>query len=242
MQKILNPGQLEAFYHDQFVEDQIDHFLQLMNSIRDPIKVEEGVLVDVGGGVGYFALAIKQKLGCCVRVIDMDPASIEACRSKGIEGTLGDAISITCQNDENIACFNLILHHLVGKSNSETYDLQSKALSNWNVQNTYVFVNEYIYESFIDGFSSWLIYQITSNAILSALGKSIAKFVPSFKANTFGVGVRFRSHQEWVTLFEAAGFRVLESKIGTEEPISPPLRLMLIKHIRRDSFLLEAAG
>lgn len=75
-----------------------------------------------------------------------------------------------------------------------------------------------IYESFvINNFSGWLIYQITSNSALSVLGNFIAKFIPSLKANTFGVGVRFRSHKEWQRMFESLGFEIVNTKIGKEE-------------------------
>ena len=63
--------------------------------------------------------------------------------------------------------------------------------------------------------------------------------MPALKANTFGVGVRFRSHREWLKLFEEAGWRTTAVRIGKPEPIARPLRGMLIKVIRRDSFRLE---
>src|SRR3546814_14279285 len=59
----------------------------------------------------------------------------------------------------------------------------------------------------------------------------------SLRANTFGMGVRFRSHKEWRQLFAEAGFHVLDMRTGRNERISPPLRGLLIKAIRRDSFV-----
>ena len=74
---------------------------------------------------------------------------------------------------------------------------------------------------------------------MSGLGRFVAKWSSSLKANTFGVGVRFRSHKELCKLFEALGFKVVGTKIGEEEFVSLPRRLLLIKNIRRDSFLLK---
>jgi hypothetical protein len=54
------------------------------------------------------------------------------------------------------------------------------------------------------------------------------------------VGVRFRSHDEWVQLFSQAGFRVEDRRIGDAERVAPPLRVLFIRTIRRDSFLLRA--
>jgi hypothetical protein len=64
--------------------------------------------------------------------------------------------------------------------------------------------------------------------------------MPSLKANTFGVGVRFRSGNEWTKIFDNSGFVVEAELKGEEEFISLPRRLLLIKSIRRDSFLLVA--
>jgi hypothetical protein len=57
--------------------------------------------------------------------------------------------------------------------------------------------------------------------------------------NTFGVGVRFRSHDEWLEIFTALGLEVLGTVRGAEEVVSLPRRMLLIKSCRRDSFLLK---
>jgi hypothetical protein len=168
----------------------------------------------------------------------MDPVSVESARSYGVEAMVGDALQPDKKNDEALVCFNLILHHLVATSENETLALQTRAISNWRQSGTKVFVNEYIYESWFGDFSGWLIYQITKSKFLSKVGLIISKVMPSLKANTFGVGVRFRSGSEWKKIFDNSGF-VVEAEIkGEEEFISLPRRLLLIKNIRRDSFLL----
>ena len=42
--------------------------------------------------------------------------------------------------------------------------------------------------------------------------------VPSLKANTFGVGVRFRAHGEWLRVFESAGYDVKSSVVLSTWP------------------------
>lgn len=234
MQKILNSDQVAAFYHDQFVEQQVDHFQKIALSSLG----KDRVVVDVGGGCGYFANALKNSFDIAVRVIDMDPLSVSEAQKLGVEATVGDALQPNKKNDEGIACFNLILHHLVSSSDKETLVLQSNAVSSWKGNNVKVFVNEYIYESWFGNISGWLIYQITKNQFLSAAGRTVSRFVPSLNANTFGVGVRFRSSLEWKRLFERLGFEVVDELKGEKEFISLPRRLLLIKEIRRDSFLL----
>jgi hypothetical protein len=156
-----------------------------------------------------------------------------------VEAVRSDALDPTIQGDEEIVSFNLILHHLIGGSERATTELQKRALASWKGRARAVFVNEYIYESFVGNLSGRLIFSITSNPILSWIGGRLAAVFPSFKANTFGVGVRFRAHEEWVRLFQSAGYSVTGRMVGEAEPVSPAWRLLLIKCIRRDSFRLE---
>lgn len=236
-QQILSQDQINAFCHDLFVEDQVRDFIALLGA---SINSSSGKIVDVGGGYGFFASAIQNRMNLLVRVLDTDTQSIDFCKQNGIEAAYGDALNPAIIGDENLICFNLILHHLVGKSEDETRNLQGRALSVWSSNARAIFVNEYIYESFVvNNISGWLIFQITSSSILSMVGRFIAKFIPSLQANTFGVGVRFRSHEEWRGLFASVGFDVIDTVIGKEESISLPRRLLLIKSCRRDSFLLK---
>lgn len=238
MQKILTADQLEGFYHDQFVKDQVGHFQEIVLG-RFSCEMASEAVVDIGGGVGFFASAVKGALGVNIRVVDMDPVSVDRCISSGIDAAIGDAVSYEPRPDESFACFNLILHHLVGKSERDTCELQVAALAGWVRNARCVFVNEYIYESYVDGFSGRAIYEVTSSRTLSALARLISVFIPSFRANTFNVGVRFRSDSEWRALFERAGYNVEDSREGALEYVSPFLRVLLIKSIRRSSYMLQ---
>lgn len=233
IQQTLSPKQIEAFYHDQFVEDQVRDFELLRNSA--PLNR----IVDIGGGVGYFAHSLSEKTGAKTRVIDMDIVSVERCRERGVDAVQGNALSPPKIGDESVACFNLILHHLVGKDEQSTRNLQLQALRAWKGSVSYIFVNEYVYESAMLDISGKLIFLITSNKILSIAGRAIARIIPAFNANTFGIGVRFRAHHEWCKLFSEAGYKVAVSRLGQNECISLPLRALFIKNIRRDSFRLE---
>jgi hypothetical protein len=233
-QRKLSVEQVGAFHHTDFVADQIADFAALVPEVR-----QGRTITDVGGGCGYFAGAVAKGLGLNARVIDMDPASVEVARNSGVPATLGDALEPEFMGDEDVACFNLILHHLVGENEEATRQLQIQALRAWHPHARAIFVNEYIYQSFVGSLSGRMIYEITASPVLSAIGRAISRIVPAFKANTFGVGVRFRAHDEWLSLFEEAGYRVSGSRIGAAEPISKPLRVLLIKTIRRDSFMLE---
>lgn len=215
-QKTLSAEQVEAFYHDLFVADQVSDFMTLAGSIEI-----DGVVVDVGGGCGYFVRAIQQRLGHRVRVLDADVRSVEACRRAGTDAVQGDALQAAAQGDESIACFNLILHHLVGANDATTRRLQERALSVWREHIGSVFVNEYIYESpWKGGLPGRLIFLVTRSQTLSLIGRIASQFVPSLKANTFGVGVRFRTHAQWRALFESQQYEVVGHTFGKEEEVS----------------------
>lgn len=79
-QSLLSPLQIEAFYHDHFVEAQVRDYIKLAGDI---VPSSRGIL-DVGGGCGYFALALQSSNGLPVTVLDMDPTSVAKCRSQGV--------------------------------------------------------------------------------------------------------------------------------------------------------------
>jgi hypothetical protein len=234
MQNMLHADQVIAFYHDDFVLQQVEHFKKIAwKTMR-----EGNVVVDVGGGCGFFSNAISKELNVLTRVIDIDPVSVEAAKSLGVNAIVADAFKPVMHGDENIVCFNLILHHLVGRNEKTTIELQKKAISVWRSDGIKIFINEYIYESWFGGYSGWLIFHVTKSKLLSSLANVIAKVFPSLHANTFGVGVRFRCNNEWRKIFLSSGFKVIEEIKGDDEYISLPRRLLLIKAIRRNSFLI----
>lgn len=235
-QRVLKTQQIEEFYHDVFVTTQVRDFVELVEKANLPIRK----VVDIGGGCGFFAGALAKKIGLDVRVVDMDPGSVEACLKKGVPAEIGDALNPTQRGNEDVVSFNLILHHLIAATDAETKALQMRALALWRPIAKAVFVNEYIYDSYFGNASGWLIYQITSSQLLSAFGQAVAKLIPSLRANTFGTGVRFRANREWIDFFDSAGFKVVAYRRGPEENVSLPRRILMIRSCRRDSFLLVA--
>lgn len=239
-QRRLAKEQIELFHHDQFVETQIQHFVELCES---QLCGPKGVVLDMGGGCGFFSAALTQRTGLRARVIDADPESVAKARDIGVDARVGDALRPLPAGDEAVVCFNLILHHLVAATDAMTKELQTAALAGWSSTDAKLFVNEYIYESYISNNASGrLIFEITSSRFLSAIGRFVSRFIPSLRANTFGVGVRFRSADEWVRMFDDAGWVVVARKRGKEELVSIPRRLLLIRSCRRDSFVLAPRG
>lgn len=234
VQQKLSAEQLAELYHDEFVEGQSRDFAELAGPVPGG-----GVVVDIGGGVSFFAERLRAEPGCQVRVLEMDLESVAQCLARDIPAQLGDALAPSLVGDEQFVCFNLILQHLVTNDERTTRALQVKALRAWHGTNVEIFVNEHIYESFAERVSGRFIFEITVSRLLSAIGQRVAKIVPALRAKTFGVCVRFRSHDEWRDLFAEAGYEVHRSGIGADETAKLPLRLPLIRAIRRDSCILH---
>jgi hypothetical protein len=239
-QKQLQPEALQAYYTDAVTDDQVQHFLDLSKAFHldRPIKV-----VDLGGGFGHFAQRLEEAGGVSVRVVDTDVASIKACHDRGLsDARLGDALSPPILGDEHVASFNLVLHHLVGDSLASTHKLQAQALKAWRDHIDYVFIHEYVYESHLfPDLAGKLTYAITSNKVLSWIASRISR-LPMFKAlraNTFGVGVRFRSNASWRALFEECGYEVVGFAPGPFESMPLARQLLFAKSKRRDSYVLK---
>jgi hypothetical protein len=235
-QKTLSEKQIESFYVYCGDDSQVDHFIKLVpRCLLGP----ENVVVDIGGGVGFFAESLRRRIEAEVRVLDTDPIAVETCLAKGVSAVIDNALSPTHRGDEDIVCFNLILHHIIASEDSATRLLQQQVLRSWLRYAKYIFVNEYSYESYVGNLTGRLIYLITKNKLLSGIGAIISYFIPSLKANTFGVGVRFRSGNDWVELFEESGFRVVKAVRGADKHVPFARRLLFLRSWRQDSYLLE---
>lgn len=231
----LSQDQVRVFNHTYFVNSQVEDFIFLTTPFISQFKF----VLDIGGGYGHFALLLMSMTGLNVSVLDVDNHAIDACHEKGVRAFNDNAINPQHFEDIQIVSFNLVLHHLIGKNETQTNEIQTLAMSVWKNKVNYFFVNEYIYDSFLWDLSGKIIFFITKNKILSMACKLISIFIPSLKANTFGVGVRFRSHDEWRHFFYSNNFDVLSFRLGKPEKVSLARRFLLIKSIRRDSFLLK---
>ena len=175
-QNRLSEAQVEAFLNTNFEEDQIAHFESLFEGKEFD---SSSVIVDVGGGVGHFAKLLSNKIANKVRVLDIDERSIkilkETCTDR-IEALVAGAHNPPIFGDEKIVTINLVLHHLVGSSERATIELQKNALEAWQGYTDYIFVNEYVYESFVGNLSGRLIYTVTSSKLLSSISFFVSKF------------------------------------------------------------------
>lgn len=243
VQKKLSAAQIEAFYSDDETANQVQHFLELTKSIDLDRRKR---IVDVGGGCGHFARQIMNRTGLPVRVLDTDPTSISVCHEAGIaDAEIGDALAPSIRGDEGVVTFNLILHHLIGDTTRKTRELQVAALRKWRDSADYVYVNEYVYQApLVTDFAGLMIYLVTKSKTLSLVGSTVSRlpFLKALRANTFGVGVRFRSNASWRSVFKDSGYEIVAFAPGPHEAMPLSRRLLLIWSKRRDSYLLRPSA
>ena len=140
MQTTLSKKQLEYYYEDFGDDTQTEHFIRL---IPQKYLLSTNVIVDIGGGVGYFASSIRSRIELKVRILDIDSVAIDQCRNKGLTAIFCDALNPSIQGDEDVVCFNLVLHHLVGEDERSTLNMQKQALNVWKNHAKLIFINEY---------------------------------------------------------------------------------------------------
>ena len=231
----LSPQQLEAFYTDKVADTQATNFAGM-------VPPGDVLVVDIGGGCGHFAERVRKITGRPVLVLDTDPASVAEAVRRGVPAEIGDAVNPTIRGDERVAAFNLILHHLVADTEAKTRQLQVRALAAWRDTCDYIFVNEYVYTgSVVPDFAGRFIYEVTSSRLLSHIGRMVSRLpgLGSLRANTFGVGVRFRSDDSWRRVFADAGYSVVSFTAGKPEHMPLPRKLLGIKQKRQDFYLLR---
>lgn len=240
-QKVLQRSALDAFDTPEGVVEQLRHFKECYGYDRSsPFS-----LLDVGGGAGYFVSALQEEFPAMrATILDIDESAVFKARGRGLAaepGSILERLPEHIPGEFDVICFNLVLHHIVAGGARKTRELQMRALSLAGKRlsgNGSVFVHEICYEGRIFPDSTGaMIFQALSNPLFAGIARLAGRFVPSLRANTVGVGVRFRPSSGWVRLIEEAGGKSLKVRPGGTEGHSLSRRLLLnVREVRRCSF------
>jgi SAM-dependent methyltransferase len=245
-QRLLSSGALDKFRTSEGVAEQIEHFASLLNF--DGARAFS--VLDVGGGVGFFCDALRVVYpNVRVTILDLDETSVIEARKHGFEaihGSIIDPPSEILGRRFDVVSFNLVLHHIISSDEGGTAALQRSALDRARSLLTEIgriFVHEICYEGrVVPDLTGRLIYGVTSSQVLSGIVSGIARIAPSLRANTAGVGVRFRPAVGWVNLVQSLGFEVIGTREGGPEGHSVARRsLLLIREVRRRSFAISTS-
>lgn len=166
--------------------------------------------LDLGGGTGRFAdlLLANYPLaeGCVFDNSELllaknnpDPRKQLICDSAEHLGKIDGRF--------DLVSVHWLLHHLVGDSYAQTTINQRAVLGGLagllaSRGRISVFENNY-QGLLLDALPGWLIYEATSMRSLAALTRRLG-------ANTAGVGVCFRSEQQWRAMIAATGYKIVD--------------------------------
>lgn len=172
--------------------------------------------LDLGGGNGVLCDRLLLS-GLCKKATVFDLSDEMLRRNKRVANKSivhGDIFSdpekLLGSKSYDVVFINMVLHHLVGSSSKECLALLAKACENLRKLCTddalvVVYEQSYSRRLFFGPSPGRLIYYLTriKNPLISSVFRMLG-------ANTASVGVRFRSRDEWVTIFEAMGLSCVQ--------------------------------
>jgi SAM-dependent methyltransferase len=182
----------------------------LSDKISRRFPTGEFSFLDLGGGNGMFTDRVLRHFQKA-RGLVLD--SSEYLISKNAPSdrkrvVLGSAANIEALGEKfDLVFCHFLMHHLVTSRNyRQTRDNIATVLRSIRgslTLNGAVSIFEHNCDGYIDGFSSWLVFSLTSSRILKFIIKRLG-------ANTAGVGVCFLSHRQWMHEVGRAGFQLTD--------------------------------
>jgi SAM-dependent methyltransferase len=169
---------------------------------KRPLRV-----LDVGGGIGTVGILLAEATDdLSVDVVDNSILGRRNfVRHDKVQLVFGDFLSAEFTRKYDVIIFRTVLHHILGRSKTETVIRQRAAIDKASAvlaDGGRVFVTENFYEPFIfSDITGEIIYQLT-------ILKGLAPIFRRLGANTAGEGVRFRSFRGWMDLFATRKFKV----------------------------------
>lgn len=200
-------------------------------------------ILDMGGGNGAFSDSLLEGLPHA-RVTNLDVSGLLIARNRShprkrlVVGSIEDADQLLEGWSFDLICFNWVLHHLVGDSYQATRAnvIQALRLSASLLKpGGMICIAETRFQGWLWS-PGWLVYQITRVRQPAFVALASRYF------NTAGVGVCFRSEDEWSDLFADAGLEERHAFYGDVWPWRWQFAgLGLAEQQAKHTFLGEAA-
>jgi hypothetical protein len=206
---------------------------------------QDFTLLDVGGGNGVFVDRVLDAYPRArVTVVDNAAGLLATNRPHERKELVKESAERTAElfrgRAFDIICFHWVLHHMVTGSYRRTREMQVHVLGlarSLLSPRGRLSVFENVYRGrVVSRKSGWLIYQLTSSKLLSAMTKRGG-------ANTAGVGVAFLDRGEWLRTFARAGLEVEESSPFQPWRVKLARRVLLnIRSVHEEQFWLKATN
>jgi ubiquinone/menaquinone biosynthesis C-methylase UbiE len=210
---------IQTFAYEEVPERQWARLKSCIDSAFDG----RFTFADLGGGTGRFTDALlahyPEARGTVVDTSDYMLGRNKTHPRKTI--LKSDVMSLEGKYD--IVFCNWLLHHLVGvtyrKSRANIRRLLKAARGSLTDRGRLsIFENDCT--GWIDGLSSWILYEATSSRVAASLIRRMG-------SNSAGVGVCYLSHKQWHATLGKAGFRVLSTE-SEQRPLSVAKRAALL--------------
>lgn len=194
---------------------------QILARIRE-IRKDRIDVLDVGGGIGLVgALLAESQDNVFVDVVDN---SILAKQNFMLHDRLqlifDDFLNVDVGKTYDVIIFRTVLHHIIDRTSKGTLEAQNKALKKAGQllePSGKLIVIENFYEPFVTrDITGEIIFQCTKQKMLAPLFRSLG-------ANTAGEGVRFRSYQRWMEIFNDNNFEISGDKLMEQWNVPLPL-------------------
>lgn len=243
---ILQDDQLDHFMRDNSEEqaERVRDLTVFVDELLAHRRDEEVVIGDLGGGDGLILDACLERFPKAKGIlVDLSPKMLEHNkphpRKTLVEGDIAEVERALPGTRFDLVMCNFLLHHCIGNSGPETRALQAEILTQLRrmlAPGGGVMVSEILHDSWlVDGFSPWLIYQITSIKLFSPLARR-------FGANTAGTGVLFASERQLNDVFARAGLRVSRERVHHVDRRKWSHVAVLAKRITQKQFFLQDAN
>jgi SAM-dependent methyltransferase len=222
----LAEDQLAAFDRE-FVTDVI--WEAFASEVRKDFPDGIFSFIDLGGGNGVFADRVLRNFPKSTgTVLDNAPSLLEKNvpheRKTVVLGGIEQIESLLPGRRFDVVCFNWVLHHLVGSTHEASTKHQCKALQDAAgllSPNGRISVIENFYDGWLfDALPGRVIFELTAS-------KALAGLIRSMGANTAGVGVCFRSRNDWHKTMSASGLSVRNTQVDYIWRTSLPKKALL---------------
>ena len=233
--KDLNDFQKNLFlsYEMNSANKRVEGCAKLLDSMME--KNKNIRILDIGGGAGYFAMALHKKLvNAEVVVLEITEHNTWDTfkEIKFVSGNAFEAENLFEHGSFDIIFVNYVFHHLVQPTYGKTVEgiqflLSSiqKLLKDEGV----LFISECSYHiPVLNQFTGYLIYIASTIRV-----PVIAWLMRKLGSKSAGVGVCFLTYEKWLSLFQQTGYIVQSTTKNT------PRTLLLVLRERFFNFALE---
>jgi len=245
--KIINEHQSAIYkeWEEACVQQLIDNYADCwhVTDIHKSLKI-----IDIGGGAGYFAKALKDLQDKQEREITvLDSSSYDtwdefADSVRFIKGSADELTSLFESESVDYVFANRVFHHFVRSSWRKSYDGMAEIMKQIHAilrPDGYLCITDYFYNGwFHHSTSSRIIYALTSLKV-----SPLVKIFRRLDAKTAGIGVCFPSKRMWMDLFKGSGFEIERLKEGRNQtfPLYQRLGLMIRSCLAENVIVLKKA-